>query len=454
MKFIIVGAGEVGYNIARRLAAENKKVVIIDKDINSVRRVTEDLDVQAIHASGSNPKILINAGIKETDILLAVTDSDETNLVACLMSNLVSPATRKLARIRHPDFDDYHDLFQNSPPQIDTVINPETEVVKTIRRLIDVPGAIDVGNFADGQVKYVGFHLDDTSDLVGKKLLDFSSCFSGPRPLIAAIIRDNDVIVPHGDDRLQANDLIYIVCQADSLIDTMKRFDKKVIPIQRVLIIGGGRIGELLAKRLEADKIKTKIVESNLDRCQYLSEKLNKTIVLHGDGSDQKLFLEENINHNDVVVSVTDDDETNILVTLLVKNLGVENTITRIGKSSYYPLLNSIGIEKVISPRLSAVSSILQAIRKGKVLSDISIFGERGEFIEAIALETSDITGMPLKKISFPKGALLVCIIRNGQIIIPAGDSVVNPGDRIILFALKQAVEKLEKLLTVKLDFF
>ncbi len=234
----------------------------------------------------------------------------------------------------------------------------------------------------------------------------------------------------------------------------MKRFDKKVIPIQRVLIIGGGRIGELLAKRLEEDKIKTKIVESDLDRCRHLSEKLNKTIVLHGDGSDQKLFLEENINHNDVVVSVTDDDETNILVTLLVKNLGVENTITRIGKASYYPLLNSIGIEKVISPRLSAVSSILQAIRKGKVLSDISIFGERGEFIEAIALETSDITGVPLKKISFPKGALLVCIIRNGQIIIPAGDSVVNPGDRIILFALKQAVEKLEKLLTVKLDFF
>ncbi|MCK4768526.1 MAG: NAD-binding protein, partial [Desulfobacula sp.] len=170
--------------------------------------------------------------------------------------------------------------------------------------------------------------------------------------------------------------------------------------------------------------------------------------------SDQKLFLEENIGQSDVVVSVTDDDETNILVSLLAKNLGVHDTITRIGKSSYFPLLATIGVEKVVSPRLSAVSSILRNIRKGKVLSDISIFGERGEFIEAIALETSDITNKPLKKLSFPKGAILVCIIRNGQIMIPTGDSVVKPEDRIIMFAVKHAVKKLEKLLTVKLDFF
>jgi trk system potassium uptake protein TrkA len=181
---------------------------------------------------------------------------------------------------------------------------------------------------------------------------------------------------------------------------------------------------------------------------------MDKTIILHGDGSDQKIFLEENAGQSDVVVSVTNDDETNILVSLLAKNLGVRNTITRIGKLNYLPLLATIGIEKVVSPRLSAVSSIMQYVRKGKVLSDISIFGERGEFIEAIALETSGITNKPLKKIFFPKGSILVCIIRDGQIMIPAGDSVVKPDDRIILFAVKQSVKKLEKLLTVKLDFF
>ena len=454
MKIIIVGAGEVGYNIASRLASENKQVVVIDKDPDAIRRLSENLDIQVITASGSNPRILIDAGINEADILLAVTDSDETNLVACLMANIISPTTKKLARIRDADFDSYHHRFKTENPNIDTVINPEIEVVNTIRKLMDVPGAVDVGSFVDGQVKYVGIRLDQHSPMAGMKLIDFPSRFGENRPLIAAIIRNNEVIVPRGSNSLEPGDLIYFVSEAEKLEKMLNLFGKKIEPIQRALIIGGGRIGERLAKLLEADSIKTKIIEADIARCHYLSEKMEKTVVLHGDGSDQKLFLEENMDQSDVVVCVTNVDETNILVSLLAKNLGVENTITRINKSNYFPLLATIGIEKVVSPRLSAVSSILKEVRKGKVLSDISILGERGEFIEAIALETSDITDRPLRKISFPKGAILVCIIRNGQIIIPTGDSVVKPGDRIIMFAVKNAVKKLEKLLTVKLDFF
>ncbi|WP_300458979.1 Trk system potassium transporter TrkA [Desulfobacula sp.] len=454
MKIIIVGAGEVGYNIASRLASENKRVVVIDKDPFAIRRLSENLDIQAITASGSSPKVLIDAGINETDILLAVTDSDETNLVACMVTNLISPTTKKLARIRNADFDPYHDRFKNEPPYIDTVINPEIEVVDTIRKLMDVPGAVDVGDFIDGQVKYIGIQLEKHSPLVGMQLVNFPDKFGEDRPLIAAIIRNNTVIVPIGSNKMKAGDLIYFVCETTKLEKSLKIFGKKKQPIQSALIIGGGRIGERLAKILEADNIKTKIIESDIDRCHYLSEQMGKTVILHGDGSDQRVFLEENAGQSDVIVSVTDDDETNILVSLLAKNLGVHNTITRIGKLSYLPLLTTIGIEKVVSPRLSAVSSILQYVRKGKVLSDISIFGERGEFIEAIALETSGITNKPLKKISFPKGSILVCIIRDGNIMIPSGESVVKPGDRIILFAVKQSVKKLEKLLTVKLDFF
>ncbi|CCK80534.1 MULTISPECIES: Trk system potassium transporter TrkA [Desulfobacula] len=454
MKIIIVGAGEVGYNIAGRLASENKQVIVIDKNPDAVRRLSENLDIQVITASGSNPKVLIDAGINETDILLAVTDQDETNLVACLITDLISPTTKKLVRLRDADFDSYHERFKKEAPHIDTVINPEIEVVNTIRKLMEVPGAVDVGDFVDGQVKYIGIRLDKNSPMAGIRLIDFPAEFGEERPLIAAIIRGNKVIVPRGGNKLEPGDLVYFVCETIKLEKTLKLFGKKIQPIQNALIIGGGRIGERLAKRLEQDNIKTKIIESDINRCHYLSEQMDKTVVLHGDGSDQKLFLEENAGQSDVVVSVTDDDETNILVSLLAKNLGVQNTITRIGKSSYSPLLATIGLEKVVNPRLSAVSSILQNVRKGKVLSDISIFGERGEFIEAIALETSDITNKPLKKISFPKGALLVCIIREGQIMIPAGDSSVKPGDRIIMFAVKHAVKKLEKLLTVKLDFF
>ncbi len=454
MKIIIVGAGEVGYNIASRLASENKQVIVIDKDPEAVRRLFERLDVQVISASGSNPNVLIDAGIKEADILLAVTDSDETNLVTCLMADLISPTTKKLARIRNSNFDSYYGRFKKENPHIDTIINPEIEVVNTIRRLMVVPDAVDVGDFADGQVKYVGIRLDRHSPMAGMKLNDFSLKFGEDRPLIAAIIRKNEVIVPQGDNKIESGDLIYFVSETEKLEKMLTLFGKKIIPIQSALIIGGGRIGERLAKLFETDLIKTKIIESDIDRCHYLSERMGKTVVLHGDGSDQKLFLEENVSQSDVVVSVTDDDETNILVSLLAKNMGVENTITRIGKSNYFPLLATIGIEKVVSPRLSAVSSILKEVRKGKVLSDISILGGQGEFIEAIALETSDITDLPLRKISFPKGVILVCIIRDGQIMIPAGNSVVKPNDRIIMFAVKSAVKKLEKLLTVKLDFF
>jgi trk system potassium uptake protein TrkA len=454
LKIIIVGAGEVGYNIASRLASENKQVVVIDSNPEACRRLSEDLDVQVITASGSSPEVLLKAGIKDTDILLAVTDSDEINLVSCLVTNLLSPTTKKLARIRNSDFDNFHESFKNQTPHIDTVINPEIEVVNTIRKLMDVPGALDVGDFVDGKVKYIGIRLDKHSPIAGMQLIDFLDEFGEDRPLIAAIIRNNEVIVPRGGHKVEAGDLVYFISETEKLEKTLKLFGIQINPIQSALIIGGGRIGTRLARMLEKEGIRTKIIEADRNRCYALAEQMGKTVVLHGDGSDQKLFLEENVGQSDVVVSVTDDDETNILVSLLAKNLGVQNTITRIGKSSYYPLLATIGIEKIVSPRLSAVSSILQSVRQGKVLSDISIFGERGEFIEAIALETSDITNQPLRKMSFPRGALLICIIRNDQVLIPSGESVVVPGDRIILFAVEQAIKKLEKLLTGKLDYF
>jgi trk system potassium uptake protein TrkA len=251
-----------------------------------------------------------------------------------------------------------------------------------------------------------------------------------------------------------AGDLIYFVCDAKKLKETLSLLGVTVRPVKRVLIVGGGRIGFKLSQSLEKDNIQVKIIEANMDRCNDLSMQMGKTVVLHGDGGDQKLFMEENINQMDAVVSVTNDDETNILVSLLAKNMGVDNTITRISKASYYPLLSTIGIEKVVSPRVSAVSSILQDIRQGNVISDISIYGEQGEFIEAVALASSAITKGPIKDISFPKGTLLVCIIRQDEIIIPMGDNRVQAGDRIILFAIQAAVKNLEKMLAVKLGFF
>jgi trk system potassium uptake protein TrkA len=454
LKVVIVGAGEVGFHIANRLALEKKDVVVVDKDPAAIRRISDDIDAQVLVGSGSSPVVLEEAGLREAEILLAVTDSDEVNLVACLAANIISPATRKLARIRNADFDGYHDRLHEHAPHIDTVINPEIEVVKTIDQLMSVPGAVDVGEFADGRIKLIGIRLDQTARTAGIRLSKLPSLIGGSPLLVASIIRDEELIIPRGDDQLLPGDLIYLVCQEDDLSEALQIFDKYEDPVGRVLIVGGGQSGYRLAAHLEQKSIYTKIVEKDPDRCAGLAERLNKAVVLHGDGSDQALLAEENIQGTDVVVTLTPDEETNILVSLLSKKMGARKAIAKINKFSYFPLMPAIGLEQIVSPRLSAINSILQHVRRGKVLSAISIKGEQAEVLEAMALETSDIVGKPLRDIKMPKGSIVVGIVRGDEVMIPSGASVVAPDDRIIFFAQRDAVPKIEKILAVKLEFF
>jgi len=454
LKVLIVGAGEVGFHIASHLARENKDVVIIDNDPAAIRHVSDNIDVKVVNGPGSSPVILEESGIKEAEILLAVTNSDEINLVACLVSNLISPSTKKIARIRHADYDKYNETFREHAPHIDTLINPEVEVVKTIDRLLKVPCAAEVEEFSDGRVKFVGIHLDKSAQLVGVRLSDIYAVTGKQSPLISAVVRDEELIIPRGNHRLKAGDLIYFISEKDRLIESLSIFDKHVEPIDRVMIIGGGSIGFRLATLLEKDSVYTKIIEKNSDRCTELAEKLNKAVVLHGDGSDQELLRAENVRNMDVVVTLTNDEETNILTSLLAKRMGAPKIITKISKFSYFPLMSMIGLEQVVSPRLSAINTIIQHIRRGKVLSTKSIKDEQAEIMEAVALETSDIVGKPIKEISIPEGALVTSIIRNDTVIIPTGESVIEPGDRIIIFAKRQAIPKIEKILAVKLEYF
>lgn len=455
MKIIIVGAGQVGFHIASHLALENKNVVLIDNHPGAVRRVSESIDVQVLQGSGSSPRVLEEAGIRDAEIFLAVTDSDETNLVACLMADNISGATLKLARVRAADFDDYHEHFKSQAPHIDRLINPEVEVVKAIEQFIDVPGAVDLIEFADGRVKIVGVHLTVDSALAGVRLMELPNRVTGRRPpLIAAITRKENLIIPRGEERLQADDTIYFACEDQNLAANMALFGKQAEPVKRILVVGGGRIGWRLAAMLENKSVQTKIIEKDEKRCQMLAGKLNKAVVFNGDGSDQNLLQEENIAAMDVVVSLTGDEETNILVSLLAKQLGATQTITKISKFSYLPVMATIGLDRVVNARLSAINSILQYIRRGKVLSAKSIKGEQAEIIEAEALATSDMVGKPLRDIAFPKGALITTIIRGEKVIIPSGEDYIAPGDHIIIFAQRQAIAKIEKILTVKLEYF
>lgn len=454
MKIVIVGAGDVGFNIASHLALEDKDVVVIDIDPDAIRRVSDNLDVQVINGSGSSPVILEEAGIKGAEILLAVTDSDETNLVACLVASIISPVTKKLARIRDADYDEFHDTFREHAPNIDTIINPEIEVVKTIDKLMTIPGAVDVGEFADGLVKFVGIRLDPSTRLDGVRLSDISATIGQQAPLIAAIVRNEELIIPGGNDKLRAGDLVYFISEADKLLKALSVFDKHAEPIRRVLIVGGGRIGFRLASLLEERSVYTKIVEKDANCCTELAEKLNKAVVLHGDGSDLELLRQENVQDMDVVITLTNDEETNIISSLLAKRMGVRKTITRISKLSYFPLMSMIGLEQVVSPRHSAINTILQHIRRGKVLSAISIKDHQAEVMEAVAMETSDIVGKPLKRVSLPPEVLVACIIHKDEIIIPTGESVIKPDDRIIIFASRKAIPKIEKILAVRLEYF
>jgi trk system potassium uptake protein TrkA len=453
VKAIIVGAGQVGFHIASHLAREDKEVVVIDVSSDALNRLSDSVDAQVVQGSGSSPTVLEEAGLKKAEILLALTNSDEVNLVACLLADSIAPNTLKVARVRGGDFDGYHKQFKYHSPHIDTLINPEIELVKAIQHLMSIPGATDVGEFANGRIKLVGVTLNLETPFNGVRLDNLSQHIDVRPPLIAAIIRSEKLIIPHGDDQLMAGDLVYFIAEKHSLERSLTIFNKNVPPVRRAMLVGGGRVGYRLAAALEPSGIHTKVVEQNPDRCRFLAERLNRAVVLSGDGSDQSLLVQESVSDMDVVVSVTNDEETNILVSLLAKRMGARKAITKISKFSYFPLMAAIGLEQVVSLRLSAINTILQHIRRGKVLSAQTIRGEMAEVLEAVALETSDIVGKPLKNVNFPKGALVVSIIRGEHVSIPTGDSIIEPNDTIILFAHRQAIPKIEKILTVRLEY-
>lgn len=454
MKIVIVGAGEVGFHIASRLALEKKDVVVIDKSPEALRRVSESLDVQAVRGCGSNPKILEEVGIKAADLLLAVTDSDETNLIACLFAGILSPATIKLARIRGEEYLLYADQLREAPYGIDVLINPEAEAVKTVVRLLQVPGALDVGEFAEGRIKVIGVRLDGTCSVNGTKLVDLRKKTGKKKILVVAIKREDRLIIPSGEDQLQEGDMIYFVSEEKELKAALKIFGKSAERFNRVLLVGGGNLGFKLAKALEGLSIHTKLIEKNPDRCRELAEQLDKVVVLHGDGSEQGILEEENVQDMDVVATLTGDEETNVLTSLLAQRLGARKTVTRISKFSYFPLVAAIGLDHIVSSRLAAINTILQHVRRGKVLSAMALKGEEAEVLEAVALETSDVVGKPLRNIPFPKGALVVSIIRADEVIIPTGESVIQPEDRIIILSTRQGIPQVEKALTVKLEYF
>ena len=452
MKIIIVGAGEVGFHIAQRLSEEGHDISLIDKDPAQIKRVAENLDVQALLGSGTSPRVLNDAGINDADMMVAATDSDETNLMACLMVKTLNQYLLKVARVKNEEYFQEGELFSKDLLGIDHVINPQSEIVNTIQSIIEIPGASEVIDFVGGKVKLIGFFVTEDSPFVGRKLLSLNELKE--RILVGAIVRGDQVLIPQGEDVILAGDLVYVVARNTELSEALGFLSIKQEASRRIIIVGGGQTGVALAKKMDRTKISVKIIEKESSKCAELSEMLERAIVINGDGTDKRLLEEENVEDVDFLVAVTGDEANNILMSLLAKGLGAKKTVTRISKLSYIPLMSTIGIDTVVSPRLSAVRAILQHIRPGKIISVAPLKGEQAEAIEAEALETSDIVNMPLSKVKIPKGAIVGAIVRADEIIIPRGDSVIRPKDRLIIFALQEVIPKLEKLLTVKLEYF
>ncbi|GAB7022869.1 Trk system potassium transporter TrkA [Salidesulfovibrio brasiliensis] len=453
MRIIIVGAGEVGFHISRRLAVENKEVIVIDRSADALKRVAEATDVKTIKGSGSSPGVLQEAGVKGADILLAVTDSDEINILSCYFANQLSKDITKLARIRHRDYTDYANLVREGAIGIKKIINPDQEVVDSILRLMSVPGAVEINEFAQGKIRLIGVNLPPDSPVIGTKLLNLRDRIGDVPVVIAAIVRDDELIIPSGVDEIRKGDVVYFACDIRDQDDIIDRLGIKYEPIKKVMIVGGGNIGYQLAKALDNKHFHTRLLDNDPERCQYLSEQLDRPIILQGDGTDQEVLREENIGDMDMVIAVTGDEETNILTCLLAKSLGARSTTTRINNFAYMPLIDPIGIDHLVCPRLSAINSLLHFIRRGQVISTASIKADEAEVLEAIAQEKSDVVGKPIMELDFPRGSLVLCFQRGHDVIIPRGDTVIEPGDRLVILSARNNISKVEKALDAKMEF-
>ena len=454
MSIIIIGAGEVGYHLASRLSKENQDVVIIDRDLEKIRRVQNTLDVQAIHGNGSSISVLRQAGISDASMIIAVTNSDEVNMISCLVAGVQDRVPKKIARVRDPAYAGLFPLFDKEHLDIDLVINPDHEVVEMIHKLMEVPGAVDVVDFGEGKVRMVGLPLVPGSPLAGKSLAELARLYPRSGVLIVAVQKGEKVFIPRGPDVLEANDLLFVVMEREKTQEALESFGRRRPSIKRVMILGGTLIGVELASQLEDMGIQVKIIEQNESRCQAIAEKCRRTLVLRGDATYQDLLLEENVAEMDTFIAVTEDEETNVMISLLAKKMGVRRVMTLVNKVGYSPLVHSIGVDIVISPRLAAVNKIIKFIRRGKILSISALPGENAEFFEAVAMETSDIVGRPLRDLQFPRDAIVGALVRGQEVIIPSGSTVIQPGDRVMIFALTSAVKEVEKILMVKLEYW
>lgn len=443
---MIVGAGQVGHHLSEKLSVEGQEVVLVDQSEKKLRRLERELNILPVHGSGASAKVLEEAGIDKTDLFIAVTDSDEVNLVACIISKQYNVKTR-IARVRNEDFYSQGTPLSKKALGIDLLISPDLAMTEEILQLSIMSGAFEVAEFGRGQVELLGYVAQKEYPCIGLSLQDLKELQGLYDFVIVAIIRDNTTIIPRGSDKIEVGDKIYLVMRKRDIqaIEQLLFNFTSQVPNQ-VFIIGGGSIGLLVARQMEQKKINVKLVEKDQTRCEFLAEQLDQTIVLNCDGLEAQDLLDEGIDQADLVISVTGSDTTNILSSLLAKHHGAKKCITHITSPGFIPMLGTLGIDVPLSPRQVAANMILRFVRGGgKTVNVATLLGSDAEVIELEVPDREKYVDMPLKYLDFPRGAIVGAILRNGdEVIIPSGNTILQPGDNLVVFFSKDAVQAVE----------
>ena len=458
MKVIICGAGQVGYGIAERLVAEHNDVSIIDTSAELIRSVRDTLEVRGYVGHGAHPDVLEEAGAQQADMIIAVTLYDEVNMVACQVAHSLFNVPTKIARIRAQSYlqTHYMDLFSRDHMPIDVIISPEVEVGEMVLRRIALPGAMDIVRFADGKVAMVAIECLEECPVINTPLAQLTDLFPDLPSTVVGVSRGGRLFVPHSADQLLAGDIAYVVTTRDQVRRTLGLFGHEEQEATRIVIAGGGNIGLYVARAIERRQsaARVKIIENTRERAVAVADELRRTVVLHGSALDQKLLLEADIQDADLMVAVTNDDQVNILASVMAKRLGCKANLALINSPTYHDFAGTLGIDAHVNPRTVTISKVLQHVRRGRIRAVHSIQRGAAEVIEAEALETSPLVGPPLRELELPEGMRFGAIFRDGEPMKPSGSMRIKPKDRVVIFALEGAVRQVEQMFRVSLEFF
>ncbi|MBD1170278.1 Trk system potassium transporter TrkA [Pelagibacterales bacterium SAG-MED02] len=460
MNIIICGAGRVGFTIAKQLSEQGHSITVIDTSSEDIQKIDDALDVKAIVGKATYPTILEKANAAETDMIIAVTRNDEINMVICQIAFSIFNIPKKIARIRSQDYlnPKFTTVYNKENLPIDVIISPELEIAKSIQRKLEAPGALDSVPFADNKIRLLEILINDGCSLINIKLKDLTKKYPNLDANVIGIIRYDKFLIPKKEDEVRKNDKIYVIINSSQTAETLEAFGHTEKVSKKILIVGGGNIGFNLAKNIEEtlDAARVKIVEKDKERAEFLASELNNTIVINGNGLDEEVLAEANLEEAETVLALTNDDEDNLMVSVLVekfakdeKEIEDKRTMALVNKPNYSLLQDSLKIDDLIDPRMNTVSSILKHVHKGTIETAYTIMNGEYEVIEAEIIETSELINKELKNSNLPDEVRIGAVLRGDKIIIPRSDFVFLKEDKVVFLANKDSISVVENIFRI-----